>query len=119
MNVRLHHERVATHGCDRFRHQHVPGADHPLIELLQCFRPEQTQVIANPPPIKIRFLLPIAQAHHEPQGAMLFRQVLQLVVIEVAAQPHRRQHDDRPVIQAAASILAAGGAIHVLTDQIE
>lgn len=85
MNVRLDHKRIATHRLDRLRYQLVSRSHEEVIDLHQRFRPQQAQVVPNPSPIKVGFFLPIANAHHQPQGAVLLRQILQFVVIEVAA----------------------------------
>ena len=100
MDVRLHHKGVTTHRLDRLRRQLVSRRHNQVVDLLQRFRLQQTDVVANPPPIKIHLLLPVANAHHQAQGAVLLGQVLQFVVIEVATQAHRRQHHDGPVTQA-------------------
>jgi len=42
---------------------------------------------------------------------------LQFVVIEIAAEPSRRQHHDFPVVHAAPTTLAAGVAVHVFADE--
>ena len=119
MNVRLDHKRIAAHRLDRLRYQLVSRSHEEVVDLLQRFRPQQAQVVPKPAPIKVLFVLPVANAHHQPQGSVLLRQVLQFVVIEVATQPDRRQHRDRPVTQPDSAMVGTAARIHIVADQIE
>ncbi len=120
MDVRLHHERIATHRLDRLRFQCMPCTYDQIIDLLQGLGPEFNQVVLDAPPIKIDFLsLPIANAHDLPQAPMVFRQVLQLVIIQVAAQPHARQHRDLPIVHAASPTVVVGALVHILAHQTQ
>ncbi len=101
-----------------FGFQLMPRLHDQVVDLLQRFGPQLDQVVLDPPPIKIHFLvLPIANAHDLPQAAMVFRQVLQLVVIQVAAEPRCRQHRDFPIVHAASAMLAARAAVDILAHQ--
>jgi len=48
-----------------------------------------------------------------PQGAVLLGEILEPVVVEVAAQSHRCQHQDGPVVHPLASAAAAGVVVDI------
>jgi hypothetical protein len=120
VNVRLHHERIAAHRLDGFRLQLMPGPHDQAADLLQGLGPESNQIVLDAPPIEIGFLaLPITDAHDLPQLPMVLGQVLELVVIQVAAQPRRRQDRDFPVVHAAPAALAVAGPVDILAHQLQ
>ena len=90
--------------------------DDRVVDVFERFRTEEAEVVANPPPVEGLFLLPVADPHDVPQRAMLFGQVLQFVVVEVASQPHGGQHDDRPVVHAGPPLFAAGVPVDIRRD---
>src|SRR5438445_11782520 len=50
---------------------------------------------------------------------MLLGQVLQFVIIQVATQTHRCQHDNLPVIHTGPTMLGAGLAVDVLAHEVQ
>src|SRR5271166_585524 len=50
---------------------------------------------------------------------MLFGQILEPVVVEIAAQPNRPQNKDRPVGHPGTAKVCTGGSVDVLSDCIE
>ena len=90
-----------------------------VVEFLDRGGSQQRNVVLDLPPIENGLLVPIADAQDLTQLAMIFGQVLQLVVVEVAAQPHRGQDDDFPIVQPFAAERPAGGAVDILADEIE
>ncbi len=119
MNVCLHHKGIATHRRDRLGCQLVSRGYEQVVDLFQRGRLQQAQVVPNPAPIKVLLVLPVANTHHQPQGAVLLGQVLQFVVIEVAPQADRRQHHDRPVTQPLSAVIGTAARIHIVADQLQ
>ena len=62
-------------------------------------------------------IVPIADSHDLSQGAVLFGEVLEFVVVEVAPQPDGGQDEDLPVVHSGAAALSAGGAVDVPGDR--
>ena len=77
---------------------------------------EQTDGVADATPAEVRVVVPVADGHH-PQRAMLCGEILQLIVIEVAPQPHGGQHDDLPVTETFAPAVILRVVIDVRDDQ--
>ena len=102
MNVGLDDERVRTHFLDRLGHEHMPLRHDQPIDVVDRLSPQQTNVVANPLPGEVG-LVELADLHDRSQRPMVLGEVLQLVVIQIAAQPHRRQHQDAPVTQPLAT----------------
>ena len=50
---------------------------------------------------------------------MLLGKVLKFVIVQMASQANRGQHQDLPVVQTLASTIVARGIIDILGDQIE
>ena len=50
---------------------------------------------------------------------MVLRQILQLVVVQVAAQPRRRQDNDLPVVEPAPATLTACPVVDILAHQTQ
>src|ERR1700682_3271301 len=64
VDVRLHHERIATHRRDRLRLWSVPRPYDQVMDLLQGLGPKFKQIVLNPPPVKIYFRgFPSANTH--------------------------------------------------------
>src|SRR6516225_5365434 len=99
MDVRLDDKRIPPYRLDRRWRQFVSRSDNQVVDLLERCGPQQAQVVPNPPPIKVCLVVPIADTHHQAQGAVLLCQILQLVVIEVATEPDCREYCDGPVTQ--------------------
>lgn len=106
MNVGLDHERVRTHRLDRVGDELVPCGHDELTDTLNRRRLQQADVVANPLPREVR-LVELANFHDRPQCAMVLGEVMQLVVIQIAPQPHRRQHQDAPITQSLASTIGS------------
>ena len=53
------------------------------------------------------------------QRAMVLGQVVQLVVIQIASQPYRRQHQDAPVTQSLASPIGSRLGRDIAFDQLQ
>ena len=80
---------------------------------------KQAQVVPDPAPRKGEFVAPLADPHDVPQRAVVFSEVLQPIIVEIAAEPHGGQDQDVPVVETLASSLRVGLWIHVLGDQLE
>ena len=83
------------------------------------------EIALDPPPVEFRLLLlivgvvPIADPHHLPQGPVVLGKVLELIVVAVAAQPCRGQHENLPVAQARPSALGVGLPVDIAGDGLE
>jgi len=82
-------------------------------------RLEQADVVANASPVEVNLLLPIADPHDVPHRPMLFGEVLQLVVVEIASKPHGRQHDDVPIVESLASAIVSRTLIDICGNKAE
>lgn len=80
---------------------------------------EQADVVANPPPIEIDLLLPVADAHDVSQGAMLLSKILEFVVVQIAAQAGGSQHDDLPIVEPFSPTVAARMLVDILSNKVE
>ena len=118
MNVGLDDERVRTHRLDRVGHEHMPLRHDQPIDLVNRLWPQQADVVANPLPGEIG-LVKIADLHDRSQRPMVLRQVLPLVVIQMASQPHRRQHQDAPVTQAFTATIRSRLGRDLPRDQLQ
>ena len=118
MNVSLNHERVRTHPLDRIGNQRVSLADDELTDALNRRRLQQTDVVANPFPREL-CLVELPDVHDRPQRAMVLGEVMQLVVIQIAPQPHRRQHQDAPITQSFAATIGSRLGRDIAFDQFQ
>ncbi len=119
MNVRFHDERIRPHALSGRAVQRLAVADDRVAERCQRRRLQLTERVTNPPRAEARLGgAPLAQAEQRPQRSMILRLVLQLVVIEVAPQANRGQHDDLPIVEAGPSHVAARFFIDVRGDQL-
>ena len=92
--------------------------DH-LTDSVDRFRREQAHVVTNSPPFEFGFFVPQADSHNGSQLDVIFTQIVQLIVRQVAAQPNARKYQHVPVIQTVASTVRARIGVHILTDQIK
>src|SRR5664280_2219533 len=113
VDVGLRNEGVRPHRLGCFRYQLVPLGDDCVVHAFEGFGPEERDVVADRPPVERGLLVPVADAHHLAQGAVLLSEVLKSVVVEVAAQAHGCQHEDRPVVHPSPPAFAIGVAIDV------
>jgi hypothetical protein len=82
------------------------------IDLRDRLGTQQAHVAGDPPPVEFLFVLllvfPAADSHDLPQGPMVLGEILELVVVAVAAEACRRQHQDFPVAHAGPAAAGAG-----------
>ena len=97
----------------RLRGQPMPRRDNGFVDLAKRWWAKPINVVANATPVKVDVAIQL------PQGSVLFGQVLQFVEVKIAAQAHRRQHDDLPVVHALATTLATAMPVNILTDQFQ
>lgn len=102
---------------DRLGLLSMPSPHDQVVDLLHGFRAQLVHVVLDPPPIEVHLFVPTANAHDLSQGAMILRQVLQLVVIQIAAEPRCGQHDDLPVVHAAPTALSVRPLVDILAHQ--
>lgn len=96
----------------------MTGFHNQMADLSNGFRFQKTEVVADGSPWKFGFIA-VAQSHDGPQVAMVFGQVLQLIVREIAAKSGRGQHTDVPVIHALATGVGATAAVNVGSDECQ
>ena len=78
------------------------------------------RAVVDAPPIEIgSFLFPITKAHDMPECPMLLGKVLKFVIVQIASQANRGQHQDLPVVQTLASTIVARGMIDILGDKMK
>src|SRR5665213_480290 len=80
---------------------------------------QQSDVAMNASPVERDLFLPIADAHRLPQGTMLLGEILKLVVREIAAEPHGREHEHLPIIETLASAIRPRIAVDVQGNPIQ
>jgi hypothetical protein len=97
----------------------MTGPHDAVVDLLDRFRPDAAEVVADTSPVEGGLFVPVADAHDLPPGAMVFGQVLQGVVVRIQPQPHGRQHQNLPVIQPGTSAAGAGFSVDVAADQLQ
>ncbi len=102
MNVRLHHERIVTDFFDGLGLQLVAVADDGKVDLLDRLGVNQAEGFANRLVIK-GCLIAIPQSHDGSQLAMIFRQIRQLVISQMATQSNGHQNTDVPVLHSLAT----------------
>ena len=86
--------------------------DDQLTDPVDRFRRQQTHVVSNLPPLEFGFGIPHTEAHHRSQLDVIFTQIVQLVVRQVASQSNAREYQQVPVVHAFASTVRAGIAVH-------
>jgi hypothetical protein len=93
--------------------------DNAVVEPLDGVGREEGDVIAEASPVERGDLVPAADAHDEPQGAVLLGEVLKPIVVEVAAQAYRGEDEDGPVVHAGPAAIGAGGGVDIVGDGVE
>jgi hypothetical protein len=90
------------------------------IDLRDRLGTQQAHVAGDPPPVEFLFVLllvfPAADSHDLPQGPMVLGEILELVVVAVAAEACRRQHQDFPVAHAGPAAAGAGPPVDIAGD---
>ena len=109
VDIRFHDKRIRSTLLGRLRLQAMPFRHDQVTELLDRPRFQLAEVVTNTPPREAAFVAPIPDSHDVPQRPMLFGQVLQFVVIEIATQPYGRQDQNLPVIHPFSSHIVARG----------
>ena len=103
--------------------QAVPLGDDRVVDALQRLGADERDVVADAPPVDggAGMVVPPVDPHDLPQGAVPLGQVLELVVVQVAAQADGGEHEDRPVVHPRPPAPAAGGtrAVDVGGDRLE
>ena len=109
MNIGLDHEGIGPHFLGRLRFQPVAFVDDRLIDLVDGLGTQQIDVPLDPPPIEFLYVLllalPVADPHEFAQGVVVLGEILELVVVVIAPQPHRREDKDFPVAQTWPPVL--------------
>jgi hypothetical protein len=82
-------------------------------------RLEQADIVLDASPVEGRVFVPVADTHHLPQVPMLLGQVLQFVVVEIAAQSHGREHQNLPVVHSFTAHIVTRILVDILRNQIE
>ena len=78
-------------------------------------RLQQTDIVANRAPCEIRLAIPRTDAHDGAQTIRILGQIMDVIVRNVAAEPHAGEHhDDVPVIHARSTAVFANVGIHIL-----
>ena len=114
-----HDERIGAHLLDRCGNDFMTCRDDQLTDPVDRFRRQQAHVVSDSPPLKFGFCVPQTDAHGGSQLDVVFTQIVQLIVRQVAPQSNARKYQQVPVIHTFASTVRAGIAVHILTDQIK
>lgn len=78
----------------------------------------QRTIVLNASQFKRSLFLPITESHDLQQCSMLFGEVLQLVVIQIATKPYGGQHQYLPVVESLAAAIGPRFTVDVCGDQI-
>ena len=113
MDVGFADEGVHPHRLCSLGHELVPLGDDRVVDKFEGLGAEQRDVVADGAPVEVGFFVPLADAHHVTQGAVLLGEVVKPVIVEVAAQPHGGQHQDGPVVHSFPSALGVGVPIDI------
>jgi hypothetical protein len=97
----------------------VPLGHDPVVEPLDRLGRQEGDVGLEASPVELLIVAPAPDAHDQSQGTMLFGQVLESVVVEVAPEPDGSQDEDGPVRHPRAAAVGAAAPIDVLGDGIE
>lgn len=119
MNVGFYYKRIGPCLLCRFGSEFVSRTDNQMADLFDGFWLEKTHIVVNASPIETGVFVPISDPHDVSEGAMLFGQILQLVIIQFAAGPHGGQDEDLPVVHSLASAVVSRVPLDILGDQIE
>ena len=97
----------------------MPFSDDQVVESLDGVGGEESDVVAKASPVERLVVAPTVDSHDSSQGTMLLGEVLQPIVVEVAAQPYGTEDQDGPVVHPRAALVGTGDPIDVLGDGIE
>ena len=106
MNIGFHNKRICPNLFDRIGAKPVAFFHNGMIDLFDCFGTQQTERVSQCFMMKFRFIK-TAESHDGSQPAMIFREVLQLVVSVIAAQANSGKHANVPVLHALATGVGA------------
>jgi hypothetical protein len=113
------HERVAPDRLGRLGDEPMPLGDDQVVEPLDRLGRQEADIVAEASPVELLIIAPAPEAHDPSQGAMLLGQVLEPVVVEIAAEPDGPQDEDRPVLHPRTAVVGATGPIDIPGDGIE
>ncbi len=119
MDVGFHHERIRPRCLGGLGVELVPRIHDQMTDLLDSFGPEKAHVIANASPTEAGLFFPITDPHDVPQSAMLFCEIVQLVVVQIAARPHSSQDQNLPIVHPFPSTVISRIGIDILSNQLE
>ena len=117
MNVGVHDERIGPCRLRSGRFHPMPFGHDEMTDPFDRFGTQQTDVVANASPAEARCVVPVSHSHDVPQRAVLFGEVLEAVVIEIATEPHRRKHENLPVIEPRAATVVARLFVDISGDE--
>src|SRR5512135_282827 len=119
VDVGSDHERIAPDRVGGVGDEAMPCGDNQVVEPLDGVGGELSDVAAEASPVERLVVAPTVDAHDSSQGTMLLGEVLQPIVVEVAAEADRPQDKDRPGGHSRAALVGTGDPIDVLGDGIE
>src|SRR5512140_2846599 len=119
VDVGGHHERVAPDCLGRLGDKAMPLGNDQVVEPLDRVGREQTDVVAEASPVERLVVAPTVDTQDSSQRTMLLGEVLEPIVVEVAAQPYGAEDQDRPVGHSRSALIGTAGPIDVLGDCIE
>lgn len=103
-----------------FRFKTVGFLDKAVADRCDGLRFQQTDVVTDTAGSEVIVIaLPVANSHDLSQGPMLLGKILQLVIVQVAAESNGCQDGDFPVARPLASAVIPRGLIDVLFDKTE
>src|SRR3982750_5047120 len=92
----------------------MPLGHDQVVEPLDRLGRKEGDVFLETSPVELRIIAPAPDTHDQSQGAMLFGQVLESVVVEIAPEPDGPQDEDRPALHPRATAVGAVDPIDVL-----
>ena len=105
MNVCLHNKRIRPNFIDSVGAKFVAFSNDGEADLFERLRLQQANRISQRLVMKACFIK-TAEPHDGSQFAMLFGEVLQLIVSVIATKTNGRQHADVPVVHALATCVS-------------
>jgi len=96
----------------------MPGLHNEIIDFAKSSGFNLADRIAKASKRESIGVLPFTDAHDTAMCTMILDLVLQLVIIEIAAEANCRQDDNMPVIHAMSSDISARSFIDVSSDQL-
>jgi len=106
MNIGFHHKRICPNVFDGIGTKFVALAHDGMIDLFDRFGTQQTECVSQRLVMKLSFLK-TAESHDSSQLAMLFCEVLQLIVSVITTKTNSGQHADVPVVHPFATGVGA------------